>query len=55
MLPPVFEIVKELIGIANVISQQSQRAASEPGIDGGDDDEEDMIKALQAAVAAGGQ
>ncbi|KAL7417345.1 mitochondrial outer membrane translocase complex, subunit Tom20 domain-containing protein [Mrakia frigida] len=56
VLPPVFAIVKELIGIANVIAQQSSRPA-EAGIDGGEgeEDEEAMIAALQAAVAGAGR
>lgn len=48
------QIVKELIGIANVIAQQSSRP-TEAGIDGGEEDEEAMIAALQAAVAGAGR
>lgn len=63
VLPPVFEIVKELIALSNAIAQTTAQATAgvsaaapaELGIDGEDDEEEQMMKALQAAIAGAGQ
>lgn len=59
----MFEIVKELIALSNAIAQTTAQATAgastaapaELGIDGEDDEEEQMMKALQAAIAGAGQ
>jgi hypothetical protein len=55
VLPPVMSLVKELIAISNALSSRAGAGAGAGGpsidsVDGGDDDEAQMMAALQAAM-----